>query len=160
MKLLGDAGCLFVGQGVACDGVATFDSLSEVPMSQRIEFPVAEELNLGFATGLAMMGHLPVVVIPRMDFLLRAADQIVSHLDKIEQMSRGEWVPKVIIRTRIGGRVPLDPGPQHTGNYVRAFRSMLKTVVVEEICSEESILPVYQFALEYPRSLIVVENLG
>lgn len=160
MKMLGDAGAIFVGQGVAADGVATFDSLSEVPMSQRIEFPVAEELNLGFATGLAMMGHLPVVVLPRIDFLMRAMDQLVNHLDKIEEMSRGQWVPKVIIRTRIGSRTPLDPGPQHSQNPVRGLRAMLKTVVVEEICSEESILPVYQFALEYPRSVIVVENLG
>ncbi len=157
MLMLAGKGALFIGQGVAYDGVAMYHDLDGVPAEQRIEFPIAEELNVGFATGLAMMGYLPVVVLPRMDFLLRAMDQLVNHLDKIELMSRGQWRPKVIIRTRVGTRTPLDPGPQHRQNHTEAFRKMLTRVGVIEINRPEEIAETYQRAVEYPWSVIVVE---
>ncbi len=150
---------LFIGQGVAADGVATFDSFGGVPMAQRIEFPIAEDMNVGFATGLALLGYLPIVVIPRMDFLLRAADQIVSHLDKIEEMSRGQFKPKVIIRTRVGSRKPLDAGPQHSNNFSAAFRSMLTNITVSEILHHSQILPMYNDAIGSDRSTLIVENI-
>lgn len=159
MLMLASKGALFIGQGVEYDGVATYADLEGVPPAQRLEFPVAEELNVGFATGLAMMGHLPVVCIPRIDFLLRAMDQLVNHLDKLSVMSCRQWQPKVIIRTRVGGKYPLDPGPQHCQNHVAAFREMLTTVDVCEIPSEEMIRPVYEYAANYRWSVIVVESL-
>lgn len=160
MRLLASKGALFIGQGVAYDGVSMYHDLDGVPAEQRLEFPVAEELQLGFCTGLAMQGHLPVSIFPRIDFLLRAADQLVNHLDKLERMSRGQWNPKVIIRTRVGPKEPLNAGPQHTANYCAAFRKMLTSVEVCEIRSPEGIIPTYQYALNWPRSVMVVENLG
>ncbi len=154
--MLAGKGALFIGQGVAYDGVSMYADLEGVPAEQRIEFPVAEELNIGFATGLAMMGYLPVVVLPRMDFLLRAMDQLVNHLDKIPVMSRGQWQPKVIIRTRVGSRTPLDAGPQHTQRHTEALRLMLTNVSVFEIESADDI-SIYWAVIELPRSSIVVE---
>lgn len=150
---------LFLGQGVAYPGHALYTHLEGIPKEKRIEFPVTEELQLGCSIGLAMQGFLPISIFPRMDFLLRAADQLVNHLDKIEQMSYGDWVPKVIIRTRVGSRTPLDAGPQHTQNYCQAFRQMLQTLRVFEIKSEGEVMPVYKMALDSHRSSIVVENL-
>src|SRR5688572_4413914 len=70
MRLLAvQPSALFIGQGVAYDGVATFDSLDGVPMEQRLELPVVEELQLGMGVGLALQGYLPVLVYPRLDFL-------------------------------------------------------------------------------------------
>lgn len=160
MRMLADAGAFFIGQGVAADGVATFDSLEGVPMGQRLELPVAEELQLGMGIGLALHGCLPVLVYPRIDFLLRAADQLVNHLDKLEVMSRGQWKPKVIIRTRVGSRTPLDAGPQHSQDHSEAFRLMLTSVAVRKITSPADILPTYTAALASPRSSLVIEALG
>ena len=92
MKLLADHGAIFVGQSVRYPG-AMFASLDGVPMEQRIEFPIAENLQMGFCTGLAMTGHLPVCIYPRMDFMLLALDQLVNHIDKMNPQ------PTVIIRT-------------------------------------------------------------
>ena len=158
MKLLASQpNAIFIGQGVASDGIATFADFDGIPMEQRIEFPIAEELNVGYATGLAMMGYLPIVCIPRMDFLLRAADQIINHLEKIEEMSRGQWSPKIIIRTRVGSRRPLDPGPQHSQDHSAAFRRMLTNVNVWDIRDVDNIVPTYAHALHSKRSVIFVE---
>lgn len=150
---------LFVGQGVGDggDGVATYRDMDGVPMAQRIEFPVSEELQLGACVGLAMQGYLPVCVYPRIDFMMRAMDQLVNHLDKIEQMSCGQWKPKVIIRTRVGSKRPLDAGPQHTQNHSRALWEMLKNVDVFEVEREQDVMATYRDALMNERSTIVVE---
>ncbi len=159
LLLAAQPNAIFFGQGVASDGVATFYDLEGVPMSQRIEFPVAEELNVGAAIGLSIMGFLPIVVIPRMDFLLRAMDQICNHADKLAEMSRGQFVPKFIIRTRVGPKTPLYAGPQHCQNHCAAFQMMLTTVVVEEIEYPSDIMPTYGAAIRRTGSTIVVENL-
>lgn len=162
MRMLADAGAFFIGQGVAADGVATYESFAGVPSGKRLETPVVEELQLGIGIGLAIQDPtcLPVLVYPRIDFLLRAMDQLVNHLDKLPVMSCGQFVPKVIIRTRVGGRVPLDPGPQHSQDHSAAFALMLTTVDVRKITSPSAILPTYQAALDSPRSSLIVEALG
>lgn len=127
-------------------------------MERRIEFPVAEELQLGACIGLAMQGFLPVCVYPRMDFMLRAMDQLVNHLDKIKLMSRGQWNPKVIIRTRVGSKSPLDAGPQHTQNHAGVMRKMLGNVDVFEVLCEADAVAIYHDALLNERSTMVVET--
>lgn len=150
---------IFMGQGVASDGVAMHGDLEGIPDSQRIEFPIAEELNIGAALGMSLVGWLPIVQIPRMDFLLRAMDQLVNHLDKLAEMSRGQFVPKVIVRTRVGSKTPLNAGPQHTQRHTEAFQMMMTTVVVEEIEYPSDIMPTYGAAIRRTGSTIVVENL-
>lgn len=150
---------LFVGQNVCYSGTAMYKDLEGIPASQRIEFPIAEDLNVGFATGLALLGYLPVVVIPRIDFLLRAADQLVNHLDKIPVMSCGQWNPKVIIRTRVGSKTPLDAGPQHTNDLSGPFAAMLSHVKVFKITRPSQIIPTYTEVIETPFPSIVVEAL-
>jgi pyruvate/2-oxoglutarate/acetoin dehydrogenase E1 component len=76
----------FIGYGLK-KGRA-LGTLKEVRDDQIIEMPVAENLMVGVATGLALQGYLSVVFIERMDFLLNALDQIVNHLDKIKQLSK------------------------------------------------------------------------
>lgn len=161
MRMLADApNAIFLGQGVASDGVATYADLNGVPMAQRVELPVCEELQVGMGIGLSLQGYLPILIYPRCDFLLRAADQIVNHLDKLRILSAGAFVPKVIIRTRVGGKVPLDAGPQHTQNHTAAFHSMLHTVTVAQVVRPEQILVTYKEALARAESTLVIENLG
>lgn len=74
---------LFLGQGVRCGGPAGATSFENVPQEKRIEFPVAEDLQLGVAIGLALEGFVPVSYFPRIDFLLCACPQLVLHLDKL-----------------------------------------------------------------------------
>jgi pyruvate/2-oxoglutarate/acetoin dehydrogenase E1 component len=160
MAALADAGAVFLGQGVIANGIAWTPDFEGVPDAQKIEFPVAEELNVGAAVGMSLAGLLPVVCIPRFDFLLRAADQIVNHLDRLEIMSAGQYRPRVIIRTQVGKRAPLDAGPQHTGDYSAAFRLMLRKVRVIEVREPLAALHLYRgLAAGIGSSVIVVESL-
>ena len=58
-------------------------------------------------------------------------NQLVNHLDKIQLMSA--YRPKVILRTVVGTKSPLNAGVQHTQNHTQAFISMLQTVLVLEV---------------------------
>ncbi len=70
-----------------------------------IDTPISEESFVGVGVGLAIMGQRPVVEMMRMDFSLRAMDQIYNHMAKIRYMSGGRLgVPMVL-------RGPEGPGP-------------------------------------------------
>ena len=148
---------LFVGQAVKYPGQAAFKSFDGIPMEKRIEMPVAEEFQMGFCTGLALAGYLPISFYTRWDFLILAMNQLVNHLDKMPYMG---YTPKVIIRTAIGRKTPLDPGPQHCQDHTDAVDSMLDTVKVYRIKSAEDVMPCYQRAMEGKGSAIIVEKMG
>ena len=150
---------VFVGQNVLYDGAWPYESLECVPPEQRIEMPVSEELQLGFCIGLSLQGYLSVSVYPRMDFLMRAMDQLVNHLDKLAHMSLGQFSPKVIIRTRVGGRTPLYAGPQHTQDHTDALRGMLTNVHVERVTDTGKLPHAYLDAVYRHTSSIIVESL-
>ena len=151
---------LFIGQNLVYDnGTPTYATVRHIRAEQKIEMPVTEELQVGCCIGLSLQGFLPICIIERFDFMLRAADQIVNHLDKLSMMTVGRFSPKVIIRTRVGSKTPLNAGPQHTQDYTEAFRSMLTSVRVAEIFEPDGILPVYQRAMDSDRSTLIVENL-
>src|SRR6185295_1899835 len=111
---------------VAYEGTAMFKTLRDVPPHKRLELPVAEDMQLGMATGMALAGMLPIAVYPRWNFLLLATSQLVLHLDKLPLMCRSVR-PRVIIRTAVATEEPLNPGPQHLGNFCDAFDDMLET---------------------------------
>ena len=152
-----DPKTIFIGQSVRYDCCPMFKSLDGVPDCQRIEFPVAEELQTGAAIGLSLQGFLPVSIYPRIDFMLRADDQIVNHLDKLAVMTRQQFRPKVILRTKVGKSVPLDAGPQHTQNHTMAYQWMCRHIWVVEIVHPDQIMPVYQAAYERDGSSLIVE---
>lgn len=139
---------VFVGQNMRYDGQRMHASFAGVPMEKRIEMPVCEDLQMGFCTGLALEGYIPICVYPRMDFLLLAANQLVNHLDKLFPHL------KVIIRVAVGSETPLNPGPQHTQDHSAAFGMMLKNIPVVEFGPG-----VYEAALEANRPVLVVERM-
>jgi pyruvate/2-oxoglutarate/acetoin dehydrogenase E1 component len=149
---------VFMGQAVACPGTAMSRTLSALPKHKLFELPVAEDMQLGMATGAALAGELPICIYPRWNFLLLATNQLVLHLDKLPLYS--DYRPKVIIRTAVATPEPLDPGVQHLGNFSSAFRSMLQTVRVVELGHESSIVPAYREAMDREGSTLMVEYLG
>ena len=156
MRMLAqDPRTVFVGQSVAYDGSAIYYTLDGVPSDRRIEMPVVEDFQLGFCTGLALTGKIPVCVYPRMDFMLLCVNQLVNHLDKLPVFG---WKPKVIIRTRVGQKHPLDGGPQHTQNHTQAFRMMLQNVAVFEANTPEEVTECYDYAIASDDSVLIVEN--
>ena len=157
MKMLAEhPKTLFVGQAVKYPGQAAFKTFDGVPMDRRIEMPVCEDLQMGFCTGLALEGYIPVCFYPRWDFLIIAANALINHLDKLPMMG---WRPKMIIRTAVGRTQPLDPGPQHVQNHTHAVRQMLHTVSLYELFKAEQIFDAYMMALNTPEPVILVEHM-
>lgn len=153
--LAADPRTCFVGQSVLYDGAAIYDSLQGVQKEKRIEMPVAEDFQAGFCIGLALTGRIPVCMFPRFDFMLLAANQIINHLDKLPLFG---WKPKVILRTTVGQKKPLDAGPQHTQDHTNAFRLMLFNVRVDQVHTPSQVTAAYERALEWPNSTLIVEN--
>jgi len=154
-RLAGLPNTLFLGQSVAYDGAAIHTSLDGVPMEKRREMPVVEEFQMGYCTGLALAGKLPICIYPRMDFMLLCMNQLVNHLDKLPLYG---WRPKVIIRTTVGKKMPLDAGPQHTQNYTEAFQKMLHNIIVREVRVPQEVAFAYDLAIKGDRSMLIVEN--
>lgn len=150
---------IFLGQAVVYPGTGMFQTFSDVPKEKKIEFPVAENFQVGYSIGLSLNGFIPVSIFPRWNFLVCAADQLVNHLDKLSLMSLGEFNPKVIIRVAVGSEIPIDPQDQHKGNFAAAFRSLFKTVDIIELTSPKDIVSSYQYAYhrDDKKSTILVE---
>jgi pyruvate/2-oxoglutarate/acetoin dehydrogenase E1 component len=149
---------LFIGQAVAYPGTAMFNTLEGVPNAQRIELPVIEDAQMGMSTGLALDGWVPITIYPRINFMLLAMNQLVLHLDKLPIYSNGGYAPKVIIRTAIASREPLDPQAQHWGEYTKGIGNMLWSTRVIELSFEHEIFPAYQKAYNEPGSFLIVER--
>lgn len=147
---------VFLGQAIAYKGTGMTPSFAAVPRDKLIEMPVAEDLQLGVATGLAIQGYLPISVYPRINFLLLAMSQLVLHLDALPIYGNG-YRPRVIIRTAVASHLPLDPGIQHLGDYTQVFRQMLRATEVIALTDAADILPAYRRATTVPYSTILVE---
>jgi len=149
---------IFIGQAVEYKGNAIYQQIKNYPNQKLLELPVAEEMQAGFALGLALEGYLPISLYPRMNFIVLAINQIINHLDKWEAMSCGASKPKVIIKTVVGSQYPLDPGHQHKANYADVFKSMVTNIDVIELLYPEQILSAYEKALSNSKSTLLVEH--
>lgn len=134
-------------------------SFEDIPLEKKIEFPIAENFQLGVSTGLALSGFVPVSIYPRWNFLLLAADQLVNHLDKMSLMTSGQYNPKFIIRVAVGTTEPVNPQHQHLGDFTESFKKMMPNVVFVELKDASQIMPEYIKAYERENvTTILVEN--
>lgn len=136
---------IFLGQAVACEGTAMRRTLAHLDPALLLELPVMEDAQLGLSTGIALAGGLPITCYPRINFLLLAVNQLVLHLDKLPLYS--DYRPKVLVRTAVAHNSPMDPGPQHVGEF-EALDRLLETVEVHRLWRAEEIGPAYKHALE------------
>ena len=149
---------IFIGQAVEYKGTALTHQVKSFDSYKLLELPVAEEMQAGFALGLALEGYLPISLDPRMNFIILAMNQIINHLDKWEAMSCGMSKPKVIMKAVAGSQYPLDPGHQHRANYTQAFKSMVTNIDVVELLYPEQVFPAYQKALDTNKSTLIIEH--
>lgn len=158
MNKLGEEGYIFIGQNLIWGGTSMYHTTKHLPKKQRIELPVFEDIQAGMATGMALEGLKVVSLYPRMDFLLLAMNQIINHLDKVQEMSSSQFKPKVIIRVCVGSIKPMMPGPQHCQNYTEALKHMCTNIDVVELLKSEDIYPAYEKAMKSDRSTILIEH--
>lgn len=158
MAMLGEQpNVVFMGQGIACPSTSMSSTFRDVPMDKRLEMPVAEEMQVGMATGMALGGLLPVCVFPRWNFLLRGMSALVNELDRLPIYSNGGYRPKVIIRVAVPSTKPFNPQSQHDDDFTEALDMMLRTIVMVTLPMEEQIVWQYRLAMEREQSTILVE---
>ena len=154
---------VFVGQSVKYSGNAIYNTLKTIPEiipngeDKLIEVPVFEEVQMGMCTGMALNGLVPICCFPRFDFILRCMDALVNHLDKMQHMTEGTFKPKVIMRTSIGSKKPLDGGIQHTQDDTDPIMRMLHEVNVVSLNEPEEIFPAFEEAYKTDCSTLLIE---
>jgi pyruvate/2-oxoglutarate/acetoin dehydrogenase E1 component len=104
-----------IGQGLWSPwyvGATMTDLDTDFGKNRIIDTPVSELATTGAAVGAAIAGYKPIVVHPRMDFMVLAIDQIVSQAAKWRHMFGGESSAPITIRAIInrGG----EQGAQHS----------------------------------------------
>ena len=157
MTEMGEQGNIFLGYSIVPgDAMGT---LKSVPLKQKIETPVAENLMVGMAIGMSFEGIKPVVYFERHDFLLVAADAIGNHMDKIERISHGEFKVPVILKTVVDDGGLFYSGPTHSQNFTQVFREMVNFPVIGVRTPSEA-LAAYRFAQRFDGPVMVVEYKG
>lgn len=89
-----------------------------------INFPIAEQSIVGFATGYALAGGQAVSEIMFGDFMTLALDQIIQHISKIKTMYGANISLPLVIRAPMGGRRGY--GPTHSQSIERLFLGIEK----------------------------------
>ena len=139
---------IFIGQAVEVPGTAMTNTLKGIDPKKLLELPVAEEMQMGITTGLALDGNIPVSIFPRWNFVLLAMNQLINHLDKVNIMSNNAFKVKAIVRTGIGSQRPLHPQYQHIGDFTDAFRMIFESINIVRLDEPDEIFPAYKNAYE------------
>jgi len=113
--LQNDPDVFVLGQGLWSPwyvGNSMTDLDKEFGTQRVIDTPVSESLTTAAAVGASISGMKPIVVHPRMDFMLYAMDTIVNQASKWRYMFQGRSSSPVTIRSIInrGG----EQGAQHS----------------------------------------------
>ncbi len=138
---------IFIGQAVEYPGTAMTNTLKNIKKNKLYEFPVAEEMQMGFAIGLSLNGFIPITIYPRLNFLLLAMNQLVNHLDKLNLMFKTNNHDKVIIRSSIGSERPLHPNVQHIGDFTDSLKMLCKNINIVRLDEPNQIFPAYKKAI-------------
>ena len=155
MTELSDQGAIFIGYSlIPGDAMGT---LKNVPNTQKIETPIAENLMMGLAIGMSFEGFKPVVYFERHDFMLVAADAIGNHLDKIDRISLGEFKPSVILKTIVDDGGLYYSGPTHSQDFTKTFKTLVNFPVLVPETADEA-LDMYRFAMQNSGSTMIVEK--
>jgi|TARA_B100000768_G_scaffold40397_1_gene39339 pyruvate dehydrogenase E1 component beta subunit len=104
-----------IGQGLWSPwyvGNSMTDLDKKFGVERIIDTPVSESACTGAAVGASLAGMKPIVVHPRMDFMIYAMDSVVNQAAKWSHMLGGQSHPGVTIRSIInrGG----EQGAQHS----------------------------------------------
>lgn len=152
---------IFIGQSVKWKGTGLYWTIEQIDNDKKIELPVLEDVQMGMSIGMSLGGLIPISIYPRMDFLILAYNQLMNHLDLMEEMSDGQFKPGIIIRTAIGSMKPLFPGPQHNKAHYNLLYENLRNVEVVLLDEDNlNILEIYKKALKDAKkgkSSIIIE---
>jgi pyruvate dehydrogenase E1 component beta subunit len=99
---------VILGEDVGLDGgvFRVTDGLFQKFGADRVmDTPLAESGLMGVAIGMAAFGLLPIVEIQFLGFIYPAFNQILSHVARLRNRTRGRYPMPLVIRTPYGAGV-------------------------------------------------------
>jgi len=108
IKLGEDKNVLVYGEDVGFEGgvFRVTENLQKKYGSERVfDSPLAESGIVGTAVGMAVAGLRPVVEMQFCGFIYPAFNQIISHVARIHNRSRGRYKVPMVIRLPYGGGI-------------------------------------------------------
>ncbi|NIO03466.1 MAG: alpha-ketoacid dehydrogenase subunit beta [Proteobacteria bacterium] len=108
-----DPAVMIIGEDVGKEGgvFRVTDGLqAKFGLERAVDTPLAESGIVGVALGLAINGFKPVAELQFMGFLPPALDQILNHISRIRNRSRGRYTCPMVIRMPYGGGIH---APEH-----------------------------------------------
>lgn len=125
-----DPAVIVLGEDVGKEGgvFRVTDGLQERFGPERaVDTPLAESGIVGVALGLAVKGLKPVAELQFMGFLPPALDQIISHVSRIRNRSRGRYTCPMVIRMPYGGGIR---APEHHSESMEAMLAHIPGIKV------------------------------
>ena len=116
--------------------------------------PLAEAGIVGFAIGMAMNGFVPVVEMQFDAFAYPAFEQIVSHLAKLRNRTRGALHAPVVVRIPYGGGIG---GVEHHSDSSEAYYAHTPGLTVVTPSTPADAYTLLRAAIEWPDPVIFCE---
>jgi len=155
MNMLAKKDFMFIGYNV--HHASAYGTLEDVPLGQRLETPLAENLMAGLAIGMSMEGIRPVLYFERHDFIFNALDALVHQVDMIQTISQGEFTAPIIIKAVAGGTIPFYAGITHTSNYAHILKQLFSFPVLEPTTGWQ-VKAAYEFAANHDGPVLISEQ--
>lgn len=108
LEMKRDGRVVILGEDVGKDGgvFRITDGLVDAFGPERVmDTPLAESVAVGVAVGMTVLGLRPIVEIQFMGFIYPAFNQIVSHVARLRNRTRGRFPVPLVIRTPYGAGV-------------------------------------------------------
>ncbi len=103
-----DPSLILLGEDIGSDGGvfrATEGLIEKFGPDRVLDTPLAESAIVGAAIGMAALGLKPVAEIQFLGFIYPAFNQIVSHVARLRNRTRGRFSVPIVIRTPYGAGV-------------------------------------------------------
>jgi pyruvate dehydrogenase E1 component beta subunit len=152
-----DSAVLLLGEDVGKEGgvFRVNEGLQALFGEQRaIDTPLAESGIVGVAFGLALLGLRPVAELQFMGFLPPALDQIISHIGRIRNRSRGEFTAPLVIRMPYGGGIH---APEHHSESNEAILAHIPGIKVVIPATPADALGLLKSAIRDPDPVLFLE---
>ncbi len=108
LEMQRDSRVIILGEDVGVDGGVfriTEGLFDKFGPERVLDTPLAESGIVGASVGMAVLGLRPVAEIQFMGFIYPAMNQIVTHVARLRNRSRGRFIAPLVIRTPYGAGV-------------------------------------------------------
>ncbi len=116
-----NADVIVMGEDVARNGGvfrATLGLLDKFGPERILDTPLAESMIAGLAVGMATQGLKPVAEFQFMGFIYPAMDEIINHVARMRNRTRGRLTCPVVFRTPFGAGIH---APEHHSESTEAY---------------------------------------